>query len=322
MTPWAGASAHTVDARRLTALALGTDRVAGEVVGAFQGAGVRAVLLKGAAISTWLYGDGAPRGYNDVDLLVAPDRWPAAEAVLRDLGFDLAMPGTSPLEEAPHARAWARGAEVVDLHHTVWGVGVPPARAWELLSAETQTLALGGGHVEVLDFPARALHVALHAAHNGAGGRGRKSLRDLARAADRVPVDVWRQAASLARDLDADGAMAVGLRLHPATAHLADTLSLPSRAPVAVTLQSTGAPTLAVGLLIAARAPGVKAKVATAARRIVPTPACMRARYPIAARGWPGMAIAHVLRWASLARQVPASVLAIGRALWSRARWA
>ena len=320
MTPWAGASAHAVDARRLTALALGTDRVAGEVVGAFQGAGVRAVLLKGAAISTWLYDDGAPRGYNDVDLLVAPDRWPAAEAVLRDLGFDLAMPRTSPLEEAAHARTWARGAEVVDLHHTLWGVGVPPARAWELLSAETQTLALGGGHVEALDLPARALHVALHAAQNGAGGR--KSLRDLARAADRVPVEVWRQAASLARDLDAGGAMAVGLRLHPATAHLAHQLSLPSRAPLAVTLQSTGAPALAVGLLTAARAPGVKAKVATAARRLVPTPACMRARYPIAASGWPGMAIAYVVRWSSLAHQVPASVLAIGRALWSRARWA
>ena len=57
---------------------------------------MRAVLLGGAAISTWLYDDGAPRGYNDVDLLVVPDRWPAAEAVLRDLGFDLAMPGTSP----------------------------------------------------------------------------------------------------------------------------------------------------------------------------------------------------------------------------------
>ncbi|MEA2704082.1 MAG: hypothetical protein QOD63_2027 [Actinomycetota bacterium] len=318
MMPSAGASTRAVQARGFTALALRTDRVAVEVVGAFQGAGVRAVLLKGAAISTWLYDDGAPRGYNDIDLLVAPDRWPTAEAVLRDLGFDLAIPGTSPLEEAPHARAWARGAEVVDLHHTLWGVGVPPARAWELLSARTQTLPLGGGHVEALDLPARALHVALHAAQNGAGGQ--KSLRDLARAAERVPVEVWQQAASLACDLHAAGAMAVGLRLHPAAAHLAHKLSLSSRAPVAVTLQSAGAPPFAVGLLIAARAPGVKAKVATAARRLVPTPARMRARYPVAASGWPGMAIAHVVRWASLARQVPASVLAIGRALWSRAR--
>src|SRR2546423_12176731 len=62
------------------------DAVASDVVARLRQAGVRAVLLKGASFADWLYPNGA-RMYVDVDLLVRPDRAPAAEALLRELGY-------------------------------------------------------------------------------------------------------------------------------------------------------------------------------------------------------------------------------------------
>jgi hypothetical protein len=162
---------------------------------------LRAILLKGAAIATWLYDDGSLCPCGDADLLVAPADFATAEGVLSALGFALRSPGLSPLEETPCERVWMRGGALLDLHRSLWGVGAEPSVAWALLSEGTGVLSVGGGTIEVLGPPARPLHVALHAAQHGR--REAKPRQDLARAASRVPLDTWRQAAELAGRLHA-----------------------------------------------------------------------------------------------------------------------
>src|SRR5438270_41821 len=96
--------------------AMAVDAVTAEVVTALDGAGVDCLLLKGPSIAGWLYEEGA-RTYSDTDLLVAPDRLPAARATLAELGFrnefgSLPHPGM----ESPPSAPWRRDVFAVDLH--------------------------------------------------------------------------------------------------------------------------------------------------------------------------------------------------------------
>ena len=300
-----------------TALGLQADRVAAEVSGALEAAGIGSVLLKGAAIATWLYDDGAPRPYGDADVLVAPSDFDGAEAVLQGLGFRLTRPGLSAVEEVGHARNWVRGRDVVDLHHRLWGVGAEPERAWPLLTAGTERLSLGGGTVAVLGPPARALHVALHAVQTGVGVA--KPLDDLARAGARLPYACWTEAAALARSVQADAAMSAGLRLHPATAALADRLGLPAHLPLAMAIRAMGAPASAKAVMDAMAADGWRAKARVASRRIVPTPAQLRVRYPFARRSRGALVAAYLWRLVSVAGRAPEVARAFVRARRRRA---
>src|SRR5438270_11602935 len=95
---------------------MAVDAVTAEVVSAFADDGVDSLLLKGPSVADWLYDDDS-RTYVDSDLLVAPDRVPAARARLGRLGFrqqfgSLPHPG----REAPPSAPWQRDAFQVDLH--------------------------------------------------------------------------------------------------------------------------------------------------------------------------------------------------------------
>ncbi len=303
--------AGVVNARAVTARSLFLDRLAVEVGANLADAGVRALVLKGAAIATWLYDDGGTRPYGDADLLVSPSDFARAEGVLAEVGFVLRRPGLSPLEETDHGRMWGRQESTVDLHRSVWGVGVGPTRAWTVLTRDTEVLHVGGGDIEVLGLPARALHVALHAVQHGAEAKPRQ---DLVRAGSRVSLDTWRQAAELARALEAEGAMAAGLRLDPLTAPLADELGLSYEVPLQVALRADGAPLCALGLARLVPNGGLRARGALAARLLIPTPERLRIRYPFAARGPAALSVAYVRRTVSLVVQARAAVVAVRRA--------
>ena len=58
---------------------LSLDRATAEVVFAWRQAGVRSVMLKGPAVSRWLYREDEVRGYSDIDLLVPDPEVGAAE---------------------------------------------------------------------------------------------------------------------------------------------------------------------------------------------------------------------------------------------------
>jgi hypothetical protein len=301
-----------VDARLQTARSLGLDHVAAEVSAALSAAGLRVVLLKGAALATWLYDDGTVRPYGDVDLLVAPGDHDKAERVLAVLGFVRKGLGLSALEEPDHARAWARDGATIDLHRSIWGVGIDRALAWPILTEATETIGVGGGGVEVLALPARALHIALHAAQHGP--RHPKPAQDVARAVAKLPFGTWQEASVLAGRLGAQEAMGAGLRLVPGGQELASRLELPNTTSLALGAR-VGSTTRGAAVLanLLDGPPGFGDKVVRTARLVVPSPAQLRASVPFARRSRSALAVGYV--WLPLVRasRLPRAAIAVAR---------
>ena len=196
---------------------LRVDAIATEIVSALNRDRVRSIVLKGPAIGRWLYDNRAPRPYGDVDLLVAPRDFARSEIVLKRLGFVSWFDGPAPEGQSMHADEWARGMGLrrvgVDLHRTFPGIGVGTDVLWSVVAAHTERLLIGedDGELEIPGEPMRALIVALHAAHHGAGES--KPMQDLSRAVDRVSPDVWTEAARIAGDLHALDGLLDGLAL-------------------------------------------------------------------------------------------------------------
>jgi len=286
---------------------LALDSASAELVELLRERGVRAVLLRGPSIARRLYAEGG-RSYEDVDLLVPPDDIAALERVVRGAGFELTARDV-------HAAPWIRRSDgmILDVHTTMIGVGAPPGEVWRELGGATEILALPRGEVEVLQLPGLALNVALHAAQHGV--EGGKSLEDLLRALELLPEDAWREAATLAKRLDAVPAFATGLRLLPLGVELAERLALPIEHSRELALRAGSAPPTALGFWRLAETPGLGNKVGLLGRELAPSPAFMRAMYPVARRGRAGLAAAYLWRPVSLARQVGPGFRA-----WRRAR--
>ncbi|HKZ14561.1 MAG TPA: nucleotidyltransferase family protein, partial [Solirubrobacterales bacterium] len=207
-------SAAAPDSIRVAALCLLVDRVSAEVITALHAAGVPSLLMKGPAISTWIY-VGEPRHYADTDLLLRGADWERAVAVLERLGFaddltSLDRPRSGSLDSHPYVRE-ADGA-AVDLHTTLFGIDAAPAEVWAAFAAERVPLEVGGARVAAPSYRARALHIAMHAVQHG-GDAHRKPMRDLELALERLPEPVWAEALELARTLRAEPAFVAGLRL-------------------------------------------------------------------------------------------------------------
>lgn len=243
--------------RLITARALATDAACAEVVRSWRERGIESILLKGATTATWLY-EHELRGYGDADLLVDPGRVMDAADVLAELGF---APATRHVSE--HAHPWVRGSDqaVVDLHVTVWGSTRAPQRVWDELRQCAVPLRIGPVTVLALDVPARALHLALHAAqHPDSPGH----RTDLKRALERVSISQWQDAEALADRIRALPLMAVGLDLEPAGRELLARLPL---ARAGLLAERDGA-SLAIGFARLARTRGVRAKVSLIAAAI------------------------------------------------------
>ncbi len=295
---------------------LATDHVTAEVVDALRRERVRAIVLKGPSLTNWLYDDGF-RPYLDSDLLVDPLKIPVAEQVLSRLGFHHPAREDIPHDRPWHAHFWIREEwkpATIDLHRTLIGAAVPPEELWLRLSQETEQMRLAGLNVEILNVRARALHVALHAASDGI--RHGRPLDDLSRALERAPEEVWKQAAELAKALDALPAFSTGLRLLPAGKALAARLELPTYRSVELALRASAMPPLSLGFEWLARTPGLRQKAAFIARKLVPPPSFMRAWSPRAAHGGPlALGVAYLYRPIWLALHV-----APGLRAWWQAR--
>ncbi len=162
-------------------------------------------------------------------------------------------------------------------------------------------------------FPARTLHVALHAVQHG-GEAQPKPMADLERALARVPEETWREAWELARRLDAADAFAAGLRLTPAGRRLSAAIGAADPGSGGARLRIEGVP-LAEGFGELAAAAGPRAKLALLARELFPSPAFMRWWTPLARRGPLGLAAAYPWRLAWLcSRAIP------GYLAWRRAQ--
>jgi hypothetical protein len=288
---------------------LSSDAAAVEVTEALRAVGVPVILLKGPAIASWLYEDDE-RVYTDADLLVPSIRSDDAEAALARLGFAPYDEGLNAAEQAMvHSQPWVRGRDLaqIDLHRTLFGVGVGPEKTWAELHAATERMVVAGVELDVLAPAGRALHVAVHAVQHE--NRQGKPLEDLERAIDRLPPELWADALELAERLDATPTFALGLAQSPGGASLARRLGMSPELARAATAEGSAA-SLAMGFERLARSRGLGAKVRLVTRELLPSRDFIWWSSPLARRGPIGMALAYLWRPFWLAARVVPSLAA------------
>jgi hypothetical protein len=297
-----------LESQRSAMAALAVDAMTAQVVGMLRADGIRPILRKGGALRAWLYTDGTPRRYGDVDLLVNPAEHERARDLLVRAGW---RPSTYQSDHADHLRAPIGRAPIpVELHRTFHRFTAAPEAVWELLSPHAVTLRLGGADVEALDEPALALIVALHHTMHAAVP---KHVEDLRRALATAPEASWRIAAGLADRLGCLEAFAASLFSLPAGRRLAARLALSETVSPRLRLAvDPAAPPTADALLTAWEA---RRRPAEAMRRLLlPAPLTMEIHYPLARRGRWGLWMAYLVRPALRLRHLPAGLAAARRA--------
>ncbi len=285
------------------------EALAAEVIRVLNEAGHRGILLRGPTTARWLYEDGY-RAYSDIDILVDMAEYADCERVLGQIGFRRSLIELMLPDERPqHAGTWSRNGETVDLHLTVVGARVPASEAWRVLSARTERWEISGADVEVLDASARALLLALHAAQHGSsfGHTG----QDLERALSQLPASLWVEARELARVLEAEPALAVGLLSVSAGAALCAELGLDGDAVVAA--EGSTSFHAVQGLVWLGQTRGARSKVRYLGSKLFPPVSFMRSRFPGARRGRIALALAYLSRLAALAWHAPAVVRGVLR---------
>jgi hypothetical protein len=296
-----------------TARSLAIDLMTVEVVRALAGAGIAAILLKGPAILGQLYDPGEHRAYVDCDLLIPAAAEPAVAAVLRQLGFAPDAGFGVPDPGVANEHEWHRGADHVDLHGSLFGIGAPARTVWPILGADARSILVAGHPVRVLRPGALALLLAVHAAADGP--RGEKPLEDLRRGLSRLGDSAWQEAAELAQALDALPAFGAGLGLLPDGVQRLSHLGVDPGYDVAIALRARAAPPMAHSFERIRREPTVRGKVRRIARGLAPTPTYMRRWSSLAARGSVGLALAYLVRPFWLVVQIVPGLRA-----WRRAR--
>jgi len=302
-----------VEALLAAARVLAVDAGTADVASHLNARGISSILLKGPALSSLLYDEPGERIYSDADLLVPPGRYADAEDVLRTLGFRQAPAPPPPPGDIAHAEPWVHpsNAASVDLHRTLFGVGVPPEEVWPVLSERLDRCTIAGTELATLDVPGRLLLVCLHAIQHDDGRR----REDLRRALERGTPEQWRDVRRLAERLDAVHMLATGLRLAPEGQAVAESLRLVGAPPADAARNRGSRAPLAVGMERLADTPTARAKARLLLREVFPSPAYLRFWRPLARRGPVGLALAYVWRPLWLCWHAPASV-----SEWRRAR--
>lgn len=278
--------------------------------------GVETIVLKGVSFARLLYPEGG-RVSGDVDLLVQHSDVARASTALEAHGFVLRPPAERLPMATDAAIGFARpgkgGVECfIDLHWNMHGSLTTPEHTWRVLSANTRELDVAGRPVRVLSPAGCALHVALHAARSGLGGKRREDLR---RAVRRLPPRVWARAAVLARELELEDAFAAGVRLIPIGVELADRLELtttrpdPWRFPCAWPVHGSER----VRVVLVRRSPREAARLVRTALFPGKDRVLREARSPRARRS---VLAAYLDHWRRLARDVPRAF----RTGWAQSR--
>ena len=263
-------------------------------------------------MAAWLYDVPGERLYGDADLLVDPQRFDDARETLQRLGFPPPSFKATPHEPSYH-EAWTRRQTMIELHHTISGVGVSPQAVWEALAATTERMNVADTEFEVPDAAARAVILALHTAYHGILHGPTK--QDLSRGLDRVPLEVWQRAAVLADRLDATAAFGTGLRLVAGGSALAAQLQVDRERSVEAEIRAESAPNMAYMLAWLTRGDATPLqKLIVVARKLFPPAEFLRAGSPLAARGPLGLAAARVVRPFALLANLPTAALAYWRA--------
>ena len=299
---------------QLAAHALRLDLAVVEVLDALHRAGIASILLKGPSIATLLYESRADRPYSDGDLLVPRQDHANAERVLETLGFQTERIRSIPGDRVPEASEWSRDDGIfIDLHFTLVGALAEPEGVWQILRQKTTKMDLRGSEVDVLDVPARAMHVAMHAAHHGP--HHPHPLRDLELALQNLSQEVWVAAAEVADQIQATDAMTAGLGMVQEGRALVEQLELQSPVDVDIALRVASAPAAAFNIQTFASLPGISRKFRFLMGKLFPPPSFLRNRSPMARKGALGLTAAYLARpFVVIARLGP------GLVAWVRAR--
>ncbi len=302
------AQADLVSAARCLAL----DVLASRTSALFADAGIPHLLIKGQSTGHWLYPDNpGVRSYSDVDLLVRADRFEEAQQLLHSNGYQCKQSGLRPSERSWHEATWySPNAEhlPVDLHRSFPGVGSATVY-FDLLWASSESLSVAGRTIAIPDRAGAALIVAMHAVYPGFGRR--KPLVDLARALDVFDTTVWRMAADLARECNAESTFRAGLGLLADGQRKLDELQLDGPVVLSEWLGGRHGNPLSVRLAQLHAASGLRERVLRPVSRLLPSPAWIRLRYGFAGRGIPWLVAGYV-------RGLPASCgCSLGRFLRS-----
>lgn len=272
---------------------LRVDTITTEVMNVLAACQIRGILLKGPTLG-WLYEPDQARGYSDTDILIDPENVPRAEKVLSGLGFE-----TLPWIEGD--RPWTvwgwvrdRDGAVVEIHRSLPGIGADFRSAWQVLQQETSPMELRGRTIETLSLTGKLLFIGLHALDHRA--KADKPLMDVDLATEKVRLDEWRKAASLAQQLDAIPAFAAGLRRTRNGADLAKKLELPEADSIEVALRDPSVSAYARGLDWLASVPGVRKKFSLIVHKTIPPPEYIRWWFPAARRNPWMLGLAYVWR--------------------------
>lgn len=282
------------------------DSTAATLSASFRAAGIETLLLKGPSVARWLYAEPQARRYVDVDLLVRPTDFAAAESLLAAQGYRHALDNASP-SELWEAHEWRSpsGADV-DLHRSFHWIAAAEGDVWRELSAGSETMVIAGEPVQTPGEPARCVLLALHAAHHGRAVA--QPLQDLGLACRLVDRSVWGAATAIARRLGVVDAFATGLRLVDAGAAIADDLGLPTRASAELLIRADSGSRIAWNLERLAGTRGLRARSAFVARKLVPSPAFMRHRYRLPPTSHRRLLAAYLRRPFELLAGLPSSV--------------
>lgn len=298
-----------------TRLRLGVSTI--QITSQLELAGIQSLVLKGPSFARWLYDDANDRSFVDVDLLVDPTRVAEAGEALERLGFRPPppdLPGNRPRVASAFIRP---DGCAIDLHKTIFGVGVESSRAWEILWRHAEPFDLYGASIRVLDERGRTVHVTLHAAQSGPAEQ--QPIRDLSLALEKVPFSVWREAARLAVELNATSGFATGLRLLPQGHVMAQRLGISTARSIESELTSVSLPDLelsfAMGFEWLANREGFASKLRYILNKAFPPRAWIRGWWPGAHRSPVHLAVAYPMRWIWLTRHLPA-----GYRAWRRAK--
>ena len=137
----------------------------------FAAAGVRVLVLKGAALAVQLYGDPGARVARDIDLLVDPDQFTAARRLLRQAGYVQRQGFPSVQRSAAYLRRIkeiefldpATGG-MVELHHRLTDNPYLLECDFNLLWDEREEIRLGNLTVATLPRQRLPLYLCVHGA--------------------------------------------------------------------------------------------------------------------------------------------------------------
>ena len=156
-----------------------------------EGAGVRHLVTKGAAVAHLDYPDPAIRTFGDVDLVIHPDEWHAGVDALIGSGFSRvapALPFDFDHRYGKGATLLAPSGQELDLHRRFaigrFGVTSVMEDAFE----NATTINLAARTIPVPSLEVRLLHACYHASLGGF--RRLRAFTDVARLATRPGIDL------------------------------------------------------------------------------------------------------------------------------------